>query len=462
MQRKIGRRGLLGGAAVTLSLPFLPSLDRPMGGVRLAEAAAAPPKRFLVYFFPNGVYAKDFTPPNAGPNFTLSPTLMPIAPVRDDILVVSGITNTPGEPPTTGGAHANGQAAVLTCRQYMKDNKVNLGKSVDQVIGSQIVADNPTLKLLPTLELGIKDSLGLDGPAIFGQNISWHDPMTPAPPIEKPSVAFDRLFMGFDPTTSAADAARRRVYRTSVLDVVQKDAARLSGRLGTGDKARLDQFLTSVRDTETRIQTDTSLGASCMVPARPVDPTDFPAQVDLNHKLMALAFQCDITRVITFMHGYALGGRSFPFIGINDNGHSVTHHSGDPTLIAKEKQIDTWRVGQFVNFITMLKGIMDVDGNSVLHNSLIYYTSEIDDGNGHSQDNKPILLAGQLGGAFKTGQNVEFPTGAMGKFLPCNEFNKTGCMNPQLGDFYLTIMKAFGVTATTFGDSGKGLLTGLS
>jgi Protein of unknown function (DUF1552) len=461
MQRKIGRRGLLGGAAVTLALPFLPSLDRPMGGVRLAQAAPTAPKRFLVYFIPNGVYAKDWTPANAGPNFTLSPTLMPIAPVRNDILVVSGITNTPGEPPTTGGAHANGQAAVLTCRQYMKDNKVNLGKSVDQMIASQIMSTNPTLKL-PSLELGIKDQLGLDGPAIFGQNISWHDPMTPAPPIEKPSVAFDRLFTGFDPSASAGDAAKRKVYRISVLDVVQKDAARLSGRLGTGDKARLEQFLTSVRDTETRIQTDPALGASCMVPAKQMDPTDFPTQVDINHQLMALAFQCDITRVISFMHGYALGGRSFPFIGVNDNGHSVTHHSGDPTLIAKEKTIDTWRVGIFVKFLQMLAGITDVDGNTVLHNSLIYYTSEIDDGNGHSQDNKPILLAGQLGGAIKTGQNLEFPAGAMGKFLPCNEFAKTGCMNPQLGDLYVTIMNQFGIPVAPFGDSGKMLLTGLT
>jgi hypothetical protein len=455
---RIGRRAFLGGAAVSLGLPFLPSLEKPAGGVRMAKAAVTAPKRFLVYFFPNGVYAKDWTPTGAGPNYTLSPTLAGLAPVRDDVLVLTGLTNRPGVPPTTGGAHAGGQAALLTCRQYMKDNVINLGKSVDQVIGDAIGSATK----LSTLELGIKDRAGLDGPNILGVNVSWKGPSTPAPPIETPSVAFDRMFQGFDPTATQADAARRRAYRTSVLDAVYKDATRLRPRLGSHDQAKLDEFLTSVRDVETRIQTDPAVGGgSCQIPARPMDPADFPAQVDINHKLIALAFQCDITRVITFMHGYGLGGRSFPFIGINDNGHSVTHHSGDPTLIALEKKMDEWRVGQFVALVQMLKGITDVDGNSVLHNSVLYYTSEIDDGNRHNQENKPVLLAGQLGGAFKTGQLIEFPPGANGMFKQCDEFGKTGCMQPQIGDLYLTILHEFGIDQPTFGDSGAVRFTNL-
>jgi len=243
---------------------------------------------------------------------------------------------------------------------------------------------------------------------------------------------------------------------------VYKDATRLRPRLGSHDQAKLDEFLTSVRDVETHIQTDPAVGGgSCQVPARPMDPADFPAQVDINHKLIALAFQCDITRVITFMHDYGLGGRSFPFIGINDNGHSVTHHSGNPTLIAQEKAMNVWRVSQFVAMVQMLKAIPDVDGNSVLHNTCIYYTSEIDDGNRHNQENKPVLIGGQLGGAFKTGQHIEFPTGSNQVFKPCDERSTTGCMQPQIGDLYLTIMQEFGITMTTFGDSGTGVFTNL-
>lgn len=457
MHRRIGRRALLGGAAVTLGLPFLPSLDRPIGGVRHAAAAGTAPKRFLVYYIPNGVYLLDWTPKGTGPGYTLSPTLAGIAPIRDDVLVLSGLTNRPGVPPTTGGAHAGGSGALLTCRQYQKDNVINLGKSVDQVIADSIGSATK----LPSLELGIKDRASLDGPSILGVNISWKGPATPAPPVETPSVAFDRMFQGLDPTATGADAARRRVYRTSVLDVAQKDAARLLPRLSSSDKKKLDEYMTSVRDVETRIQKDPAVGAGCQVPARPTDPADFPAQVDINHRLIALAFQCDVTRVITFMHGYALGGRSFPFIGISDNGHSITHHSGDPVKIAQEKTMDVWRIGQFVALVQMLKALVDVDGNSVLSNTVIYYTSEIADGNAHNQDNKPVLLAGQLGGSFKTGQHIEFPTGAAGVFKPCDERSTTGCMQPQIADLYLTIMKAFGIDATSFGDSGTGVFTNL-
>src|SRR5262249_18345301 len=150
-------------------------------------------------------------------------------------------------------------------------------------------------------------------------------------------------------------------------------------------------------DVEGRIQ-NAPTGSKCTVPARPSDPADFPAQVDLNHDLITLAFQCDATRVISFMLGYALGGRSYPFIGVTSNGHSVTHHSGDPAKIAMEKKIDLWRVQKLVALVQKLKGIQDADGKSLLSNTLILYTSEIGDGDAHNQENKPILLIGQLGG----------------------------------------------------------------
>jgi hypothetical protein len=450
------RRAWLAGAAVTLGLPFLPSL-LPRSSVRKASAATAAPKRFVVYYVPNGCYQPAWTPKTTGSNYELSPILAGLAPVRDDVLVVSGLTNTPGVPPTTGGAHAEGLGALLTCQQYMKDNKINLGQSIDQMIADSIGSGTK----LPSLELGITDRANPDGPGILAANLSWKNASTPSPPIESPQVAFDRLFMGFDPTASQADAARRRVYRTSVLDVAQKDAEHLASKLSSSDQKKLEEYLTSVRDVETRIQTDPALGAACKIPARPTNGADFPAQVDINHQLISLAFQCDVTRVISFMHGQALGGRSFPFLGINDDGHSVTHHSGDPTKIAQETKIDAWRITQLAALVQILKSLVDVDGNSVLHNTVIYYTSEIADGNSHSQDNKPVLLAGQLGGAFKTGQHIEFPAGAMGKFKVCNEFSKAGCMQPQIADLYLAFLQAFGVDTSSFGAGGTAPLTGL-
>src|SRR5882757_7779141 len=454
MNRRVGRRAFLGGASVMLGLPFLPSLGY-RRGMRSAAAATGSPKRFLLYYVPNGVYLPDWTPKTTGPSYVASPTLMPLAPVREDVLVVSGLQNFPGVPPTVGGAHAGGSGALLTCTKYLKNNVINQAKSLDQVIGDSIA---PATKL-KTLELGITDLRGGDGPDIISVNVSWTGPTTPAPPITQPSVAFDRMFQGGDVGASLADIAKRRVYRTSVLDVVQKDAQALIPRLSKTDKTRFDQYLTSVREVENRIQTDPAVGGMCTAGPRPVDPMDFPAQVEVNHKLMALAFQCDVTRVITFMHGHGLGGRSFPFIGIPDNGHTISHNGGDPVKIAQEKTIDTWRVGQFVNFVQMLKALPDVDGNTILNNTVVYYTSEISNGQSHDQHNKPILLAGQLGGIIKTGQHMEYPAGAMGKFLTCNEFSKVGCGAPALADMYLTFLHAFGIDATSFGEAGTAALT---
>ena len=161
------------------------------------------------------------------------------------------------------------------------------------------------------------------------------------------------------------------------------------------------------------------------------------------------------------MLGYALGVRSYAFMGVPGDGHGHSHHAGNAAKIASEKRIDVWRVEQFTKLIQRLKGIQDVDGQSVLQNSLVYYTSEIANGNNHNQDNKPILLAGQLGGAIKTGRLVEFPENSAGVFRRCDEFSKVGCGQPALGNLYVTLLRNYGVNVNTFGDSGTGTFTNL-
>ena len=451
------RRRFLGGATVAVGLPILESMAGRRGFIRRAEAATAP-KRLLVYYIPNGVYLKDWTPPDAGVNYTLSPTLQPIAPVRNDILVLSGLTNRVGVPPTVGGAHAAGLGALLTCTQWKKPAAPMLGRSVDQLIADTIgVGSN-----LPSLELVVRgDRAAADGPSILATNLSWRGPSTPAPPISDPQAAFNRLFAGLDRTASAAEAAKRTLYRKSVLDVVQADARQLSGRLSTSDRSKLDEYMTGLRDVEGRIQTTGASAATCNPVSPGVDNGDMAMSLSLHHDLIALAFQCDATRVISLMLGYALGVRSYAFMGVPGDGHGVTHHAGNPVKIAAEKKIDTWRVQQFVSLVQRLKGIEDVDGRSVLSNSLIYYTSEIANGNNHNQDNKPILLAGQLGGAVKTGRHLEFPENANGVFQRCDEFSKVGCGQPALGNLYVTLLRMYGANATSFGETGNGTFNNL-
>ena len=459
VNRPTPRRRFLGGAAVALGLPFLESLGGRRGFVRRAQAATAP-KRLLVYYVPNGVFLRDWTPRGVGPGYTLSPTLQPIAPVRDDVLIVSGLTNSVGVPPTVGGAHAAGLGALLTCKQWKKPAAPEMGRSMDQLVADTIGAG----ARLPSLELVVRgDRAAADGPSILATNLSWKGPTTPAPPISDPRIAFDRLFQGLDRSASAADAARRQVYRKSVLDVVHADADRLSARLSPSDRRKLQEYMTGVRDVETRIQATSgaSAGGLCNPLALGEDTGDMASSLAIHHDLIATAFQCDATRVITLMLGYALGIRSYAFMGVPGDGHGITHHAGNVDKIAGEKKIDIWRVEQVVKLIQRLKGIQDVDGQSVLANTLLYYTSEIANGNNHNQDNKPILLAGQLGGAIKTGRHIEFPENANGVYMRCDEFTKSGCGQPSLGNFYVTLLRMYGANVTSFGDTGTGIFTNL-
>jgi hypothetical protein len=452
------RRHVLGGAAVAVGLPFLESL----GFRRFARAATcAAPRRVLVYHVPNGVYMNSWLPRGTGATYTPSPTLQQIMPIRDDVLVLTGMVNGVGVPvPTAGGAHAFGMAALLTCVQAVKTGVVNLGKSFDQVAAAAI----GSCTRLPSLELGIDTREGFaepPAPVIFNRNMSWSGPATPVPRIVSPQLAWDRLFAGFDANVSAADRLKRQAYRQSVLDRVLADSKRLQVRLGGGDQKKVDEYLSSIRDVESRIQTSATPSATmaaCPVSARPDANDDFSTRVTRMHDIMALALQCDATRVISFSMGNGLSTRPYTFLGIGD-GHGVTHHSGNQTAIQQSIQIDKWRLDGLVKLVQKLKGIQDGNGQSLLHNMVLYYTSEIADGNSHSQHDKPILLVGQMGGTIKTGRLLAASpydaswTDANRAFSRCDEGGRPGCGQTQLANLYVSFLNALGVPTTSFGNS---------
>jgi Protein of unknown function (DUF1552) len=460
------RRAFLGGAAVTVGLPALESLH----WKRYARAAVGPaPKRLLVVHVPNGAYMKAWMPVGTGPNFTLSETLMPLSAVKSDVQIVTGMVNSPGTPPVFDGSHAGGCGALLTCTQVTRPDIRNT-KSMDQILADQI----GTTTRLPSLELGFKDTNACEGwPCSYHQNISWRGPSTPAPPIRSPKAALDRVFAGFDAQSSLADAKRREVLRTSVLDVVLDDSKRLAAKLGAADQRKLDEYYTSVREVEERARrlatTPPPTTAACkVIPVPPEDPADFPSLVALTQDLIVLAFQCDATRVITWTHGHALGFRSYSFLaGVTGDGHACTHHAGDPVKIDMTKKIDLWRIQQLAILIQKLKAATDVDGSSLLYNTCLYYTSEIGDGDPHLQSNKPILLAGQLGGSLRTGQVVEVASKdpITGKFRDCGVTNPKGCNPPgtaaggtELASFYVSLLRAYGVSIDQFGQQNAGPL----
>jgi hypothetical protein len=254
-----------------------------------------------------------------------------------------------------------------------------------------------------------------------------------------PRSAFDRLFAGVDATETAAVRERRIRLKHSVLDYVKDDANRLKARLGARDNAKLEEYLTGVRDIEQRL--DGPAGAVCVPPTRPDGvPGDTTAYVRLMLDIVATSFACDTTRVATFMLGNGGSGRSYPFLGVNDAHHEISHHQGDEAKQAKLQTIDTWEVEQLAYLLAKLKGIEENESN-VLANSAIFFSSEIEDGNSHFHGNLPILVAGQGGGAWATGNHIRFPDGT------------------PIANLFLTFINACGAEASTFGDDGTAPLT---
>ncbi len=436
---KISRRLFLGGAGAAVALPFFESL-LPRGA--RAAAAAAAPRRLFVFYVPCGISMGSWTPAGEGANWT-SPTLDSLAPYRDRTLILTGLANKPARPDGAGD-HAAGTGSFLSCVHVRKTEAENIsnGRTLDQFAATTLGAG----LRFPSLELGIDGGAAVGGcdsgySCAYARNISWADATTPLPKTTNPRVVFDRLFGGFDPNATAAEIAKRQLYRTSVLDHGRRQASDLRAKLGRTDQAKLDQYLTAVREVESRID---SAESRCVPGGPPGDGLDYPGHVRAMLDLSALAFQCDQTRVITFMLGNAGSGRSYPHLGIGEGHHELSHHQSVPATIAKLAAIDKWEVEQLAYLAGKLDAVTDPDGGTVLDNSLLYFSSEIEDGNSHSHNNMPIAVVGGAGGTLSPGRHVRF----------------TG--DPPVGNLYVSFLGALGVPMpATFGDDGTGPLPGI-
>ena len=434
-KRRSNRRRFLAGAAVTIGLPWLESLA---GGGRASAATPSRPLRFITWHVPNGVFGSNWFPTTDGPSYTLTPSLTPLASLKSKLLVFSGLQN--NDASVVFGSHGLGVAGMLTCVLGDRPD-VKVGPSVDQVYAQSL--GNATR--IPSLQLGISNRMYADvnqTPAIYNGCISWASPTQPLQPTVQPAVVFDAIFQGQQADASAADKVKRQTLATSVLDHALGEATSLRAKLGTTDQAKLDQYLTGVREVETQIQA-TAAAATCSpgTLARPADMAvlDGPTQAKLTSDLMVLAMQCDATRVLSFMLGN--GGsscfQSFPWLNISGDHHGLAHSQSGPQLSA----IDQWEVSMLAYFCSKLDAI-DEGGSTMLDNSLVFLSSEIANGQLHNQDNKPILLLGSAGGVIKTGTHTTY--------------NK----DPQ-ANLFVSLLNALGVPATTFGTAGKAQLSGL-
>ncbi|APR76832.1 Hypothetical protein A7982_02179 [Minicystis rosea] len=433
---RLGRRRMLGqlalgGAGALLGLPFFESL---LGSDARADDTA--PLRMLAFYVPCGIHMAKFTPTKKGYFYDLPPILASLAPIRPKVSVITGLANNPAFPDGSGD-HASGTGAFLTVAHPKKTEAADIqnGISVDQVAANALKSKTA----IASMQLGIDGGSGVGNcdsgySCAYAHNISWASPTQPLQCLTSPSLVWDQLFAGFDPTQTATEKARQMLYRTSILDYVNDDATTLKTQLGKTDQVKLDQYLTGVSELEAKIKKSAE-GPMCNPIAKPDDPPSYAQTVDLMTDLMALAFQCDATRVISFMLGNAGSNRVYDFLGISKGHHEASHHMSLEENFDILTKIDTWEVAQFAKLCQKLDAINDVNGKSVLDNSLVYFGSEIEDGNTHSHRNMPILLAGAAGGAISPGRHLVYDASV------------------SVAQLYVSMLNAMGVQTTSFGDA---------
>ncbi len=434
MKTQLTRRSLLRGAGVTLSLPWL-------------EAMAAPtanPVRMAMLYMPNGVNPNAWTPEGTGADFQLSPTLQPLAPLKDKIVVLRNLWN---EGSKGGDGHYVKEAAILTCRTIKKTPGADIGNgvSMDQVAAQRAA----TLTPLPSLELGVTPvAIGVDAVVgytrIYGSHIAWSSPTTPLARELNPRAVYERLYRASSGPQNGSQ------LDGLLLDRVQADAKRLRTQVGTADRHRLDEYLSVMRSLEERVERSSSKSQMAWKARVPLDPkaapTDRPADHAEHVKLMldmiAVAFQSDTTRVATFMFGNAVSNVSFRFLeGVTAGHHDVSHHGKDPEKLRQYQIINQWHVAQYAYLLNKLQGMKEGDSN-VLDNSMILFGSALHNGDRHDPHNLPLVLAGSGGGRIITGRHLVY-----GEDSP-------------LANLYVSMLDAFGAPVERFADS-TGPLAGL-
>ncbi len=410
----LSRRHFLRGAGVCLALPVLESLFPTRAFVAVAEAAArsgmattatGAPLRTAFIYFPNGAIQSNWWPAATGADFSLGATLAPLESVRNSVRILGGLDHACA----TGGADGGGDHARANCvflsgvRPKKSATDIHVGTSIDQIMARQV----GHLTRLPSLELTCDDTrkasaCDSDYACAYQYNISWSSPTTPVTAEANPRLAFERLFGQGLPGQRVQNIKRRQLAQRSVLDFVMEDTRRMKMQLASQDKDKLDQYLTGVRQIETRIQRAEQFGQAADVEIQtPLGvPPDEAEYVEIMYDLMVLAFQTDSTRVATFCLAHDGDNRSFSHIGIPEGHHDLSHHQNNVERMEKVAKIDLWYAQQFARFLNKMEGIKDVDGNTLLHNSMIVYGSGNSDGNRHAHNNLPIVVAGGGGGAL--------------------------------------------------------------
>jgi len=434
-KKAIPRRMILRGLGASLALPLLDGMVPALAAIR--NTAAKPVLRFGTVYAPTGMVMKNWRPTAVGADFDLPQILEPLKPFKDRMLVLGGLCNTIADPrPGEGtGDHSRAAAAFLTGAHAKKTDgaDMELGTSVDQIIADEF-GQHTQLRSLE-LTLGSNVQVGGCDPGYacpYSRTIAWRSPTTPLQMEADPRVVFERLFGDVRSTDPAVRLARIEKQR-SILDSVTEEVARFRKDLGSGDRLKLQEYLTSVRDIEQRIQrAEEQSDREFPLVERPSGgvPERYDHHARLLFDLQALALQSDLTRVFTFMLNHEGSDRPYPEIGIPDAHHPLTHNvEADP----KVTKINVFMMTLFAEFIEKLSSTPDGDG-SLLDHSAILYGSGLSNANVHSHEDLPVVLLGGGAGRFKGGRHVRYP-------------------NVPISNLHLTLMGKFGLPMEQFADS---------
>ena len=425
------RRTFLRGIGASLALPLLEAMVPAFTAI--AKTAANPPPRFGAVFVPNGAIMDQWIPKAPGSGFELTPILKPLERFQSSLVVVSNLTR--ANPGVVEGDHAISASGWLT-GVYPKRTEaedIRAGTTIDQVIARQIGQDTP----FPSLELATTDYTGYIGACTSGfscaytNTISWSSPTTPLPMEINPRALFERMF---GRPGSAAERRARTERNLSILDLLARETSQLQRGLGTRDRARLGEYLDNIREIERRIQrTETRNSTELTSLTLPIGiPESFEEHLALMYDLMTIAYQVDLTRVVTFMTDRELSQRTYPQIGVTEQHHTVSHHGNDPENIAKVARINTYHVELFAKFLDKMRATPDGDG-SLLDHSLIFYGGGMGNPNQHASDPLPLIA---VGGAVGTGhRHIALPT------------------RTPVGNLWMAVAKQYGSPIDHLGDS---------
>ena len=430
-KKALPRRMFLKGMQATLALPLLDAMIP--AATALAQTPARPVSRMGFVFIPMGCDHGRWTPADDERLGQLTPILSPLEPVKDQLTVVTRMELQNSYP----GTHDTSNSGFLSAAyaKHTESSDYHLGTTVDQIAARKLGRDTQLPSLELSMDLNPLAGVCNNGYACVYQNcLSWSSPTTPLPAEAHPRIVFERLF-GEGGTTAEREAALDS--RASLLDAFGSDIARLKRAVGASDRVRVDQYLDSVREVERQIQRAEASAFDNPMPDadRPIGvPAAFADHARLMFDLQLLAFQADITRVVSFQLTRELSNRTYPEIGVPDPHHPTSHHGNDPEKLLKIAKINTFHVSLFAEFLEKLKATPDGDG-SLLDSTVYLYGSGMGNSSLHDHENLPILVAGGAACGLRGGRHIRYDEGA------------------PLANLHLTLLDRVGVNLDSFGDS---------